>query len=48
MEYVSTVEKNEEDLCVLIWNNFQDTLSSEFKARLETTGGGGKNIYVNI
>lgn len=46
-EYSDAVQRNEEDLPKLTWNNFHDIQSSKKSKIKETVGGGAENIYVS-
>ena len=46
-EYSDAVQRNEEDLPKLTWNNFHDIQSSKKSKIKETVGGGGRK-YICI
>ena len=46
-EYSDAVQRNEEDLPKLTWNNFHDIQSSKKKQNKRNGGGGAENIYVS-
>lgn len=46
MEYSAVVERNEEDLPKLTWNNFHDIYSQVKKGKIKEKGG--KKIYMYL
>lgn len=46
-EYSDAVQRNEEDLPKLTWNNFHDIQSSK-KSKIKETVGGGQKIYMYL
>lgn len=47
-EYSDAVQRNEEDLPKLTWNNFHDIQSSKKSKIKETVGGGRKYICIYL